>query len=138
MNPIQPSAADRRQPPLRIDAAHYPRLLGLARVAMRDAPEVAQDLLDEIERAEVLPSGQMPADVVTIGSTVTYLDVDSGSIRSVRVVFPGDADVALQRVSVVSPLGSALIGLSVGQVIHWSIAGRERRLEVRSVLQEPL
>jgi len=120
-------------PQLVIDAAYYERLRGFARLAMRDAPEVAQRLLDEVERAEVVASEQMPADVVTIGSCVTYQDADAGSIRSVRLVLPGDADPERQRVSVVSPLGSALIGLSVGQEIRWSIAHRERRLRVLRV-----
>ncbi len=126
-------AADGPMPQLVIDAAYYERLRGFARLAMRDAPEVAQRLLEEVERAEVVASEQMPSDAVTIGSWVSYQDADSGSIRSVRIVLPADADPERQRVSVVSPLGSALIGLSVGQVIRWSIAHSERRLRVLRV-----
>lgn len=129
-------AADSRMPPLVVDAAYYERLRGFARLAMRDAPEVAQRLLDEVERADVVPSEQMPSGVVTVGSLVTYQDTETGSIRTVRVVLPAEADVAQQRVSVVSPLGSALIGLSVGQVIDWQIAERERHLRVLGVASE--
>lgn len=126
-------AVDGRMPPLIVDAAHYERLRGYARLAMRDAPELAQRLLEEVERADVVPSEQMPSDVVTVGSLVTYQDAETGAIRTVRIVLPAEADLAQQRVSVVSPLGSALIGLSVGQVIDWPIAGRERRLCVLGV-----
>ena len=126
-------AVDSRMPPLIVDAAQYERLRGYARLAMRDAPELAQRLLEEVERADVVPSEQMPSDVVTVGSLVTYQDAENGAIRTVRIVLPAEADLAQQRVSVVSPLGSALIGLSVGQVIDWPIAGRERRLCVLGV-----
>lgn len=121
-------------PPLVIDAAYYERLRGFARLAMRDAPEVAQRLLDEVERAEVVPSDEMPSDVVTIGSLVTYQDTQSGSIRTVRLVLPAEAEPAAQRISVVSPIGAALIGLSVGQTIDWQLREGERRcLRVRAV-----
>ncbi|MEQ1438331.1 nucleoside diphosphate kinase regulator [Fontimonas sp. SYSU GA230001] len=120
-------------PPLLIDVAYYERLRGFARLAMRDAPEVAERLLEEVERAEVVPSGLMPADVVTIGASVTYQDVETGSIRTVRLVLPADADPAAQRVSVVSPIGAALIGLSIGQVIDWQVGDRVRRLRVLGV-----
>lgn len=120
-------------PSLLVDAACYERLRGFARLAMREAPEVAQRLLDEVERAEVVPSGQMPPDAVTIGSSVTYQDADSGGIRTVRVVLPADADPGAQRVSVVSPIGAALIGLTVGQSIDWQVGDSPRRLRVLAV-----
>lgn len=132
INAYQPAEAG-PQPPLLVDAAYYERLRGFARLAMREAPEVAQRLLDEVERADVVPSEQMPPDVVTIGSSVTYQDVDSGSIRAVRVVLPADADPGAQRVSVVSPIGAALIGLSVSQAIDWQVGDSLHRLRVLDV-----
>ena len=74
----------------------------------------------------------MPDDVVTIGSTVTYRE--GARTQTVQIVMPGDADVAHGRVSVIAPVGTALLGLSVGQEIVWEMpGGRARRLEVLDV-----
>lgn len=126
------------KPPLIIDAGHYERLIALALRWMKQAPELAQQLLDEVERARVLPSADMPADVVTIGSKVTFRDAATGADETVRIVLPQDASIDEGRVSVLAPIGAALIGLSVGQRIDWRLAdGRVRRIEVREVDQAP-
>lgn len=126
------------KPPLIIDAGHYERLIALALRWMKQAPELAQQLLDEVERARVLPSADMPADVVTIGSQVTFRDAATGADETVRIVLPQDASIDEGRVSVLAPIGAALIGLSVGQRIDWRLAdGRVRRIEVREVDQAP-
>jgi regulator of nucleoside diphosphate kinase len=124
------------KPPLIIDAGHYERLIALAMRWMKQAPELAQQLLDEVERARVLPSEDMPADVVTIGSQVTFRDEGTGAVDTVQVVLPHDASIDERRVSVLAPIGAALIGLSVGQRIDWQVVdGRMRRLSVLEVSQ---
>lgn len=126
------------KPPLIIDAGHYERLIALAMRWMKQAPELAQQLLDEVERARVLPSADMPADVVTIGSQVTFRDEGTGAVEAVRVVLPHAASIDERRVSVLAPIGAALIGLSVGQRIDWQIVdGRMRSLSVLEVSQAP-
>lgn len=126
------------RPPLIIDAGHYERLIALAMRWRKQAPELARQLLDEVERARVLPSEDMPADVVTIGSQVTFRDEVTGAVEIVRVVLPHDASIDERRVSVLAPIGAALIGLSVGQRIDWPIVdGKVRRLRVLEVSQAP-
>ncbi len=121
-------------PPLIIDAAVYDQLHAVAQMALRSAPDVGERLLEEIERAEVLPSEQVPPTVVSIGRQVTYQDVDTGSIRTIQLVLPADADPAALRISVISPIGAALIGLSVGQVMTWQLReGEQRKLTVLAV-----
>lgn len=123
------------QPPLVLDERDESRLRRLAEQALDTAPEVARRLLDEIDRAEVLPPEAMPEDVVRIGSMVTYQDRNSGSIRTIRLVLPHEADVSAMRISVVSPIGAALIGLSAGQSIGWQIReGTEQVLTVVRVM----
>lgn len=125
---------DPLSPALVIDAAMYERLRGAASAAMRDAPDVAEPLLEEIERAEIVASDAMPADVVSIGSIVTYRDVATGSTRTIELVWPGEADPKQQRFSVVSPIGAALIGLSIGQTMSWQLReGESRQLTVVNV-----
>lgn len=75
------------------------------------------------------------ADVVQMGSTVTYKP-DTGEARSVTLVFPGDADIAQGKISILTPIGTALIGLATGQAIAWTARdGRTHHLEVLEVRQ---
>jgi regulator of nucleoside diphosphate kinase len=132
------STTNRRaaNPPLIIDAGYHERLIALAMAWMKQAPELAQRLLDEVERARVVPSHAMPKNVVTIGSEVTYRDEDSGRTETAQIVLPQDANIAERRISVLAPVGAALIGLSVGQRIEWQVGGgRVRRLTVLEVAQ---
>ena len=99
-----------------IDAARLEALLESPR--WRDLP-AAQALQDELLRAEVRPVGEMPADVVGMHSRVECEDAESGKHYHLTLVYPHEADVATGKVSVLAPMGSALIGLSIGQHIDW-------------------
>jgi regulator of nucleoside diphosphate kinase len=130
---IQSRAVD--EPPIVLDAAYSERLEQLAATAMRGpAAELGDRLMQEVARATVLPSGEMPPDVVNIGSEVTFRDDVTGRTQTVTVVLPRDADIARHRVSVLTPIGAALIGLATGASIGWETReGEERRLTVLAV-----
>lgn len=128
--------ASRLDPPLLIGDQSEALLRGIARVAMRHAPEVAGRLLDEVERADVVAEAKVPDNVVRLGSFVTYLVQTTGAINTIRLVPPRDADLARRRVSVVSEIGAALIGLKAGQQIDWEFGGRQHVLEVLRVAKE--
>lgn len=104
-------------------------------VEQHDVP--AAELLDgELHRATIVPRAAVPADVVTMNSDVVYED-DSGTRRTVRVVYPRDADGERGWVSVLAPIGSALLGLRVGQHIDWRLPAGPRRLRVVDVPYQP-
>lgn len=89
----------------------------------------------ELERAIVVEADDMPAGVVTMYSHVRYRDEHTGESRHVQIVYPEDADVARGRISVLAPVGAALLGLETGQVIDWKFpAGEVRRLRVEEVV----
>lgn len=90
------------------------------RVTGRDA-DAAEQLEAEIERARVVPAGEAPRDLVTMNSRVQFKDERTGRTRVVQLVYPADADAAAGRVSVLAPIGAALLGLSVGQRIEWPL-----------------
>jgi regulator of nucleoside diphosphate kinase len=80
----------------------------------------------------------MPADVITMNSTARFKNVDSGETREMSLVYPHDADAAAGRVSILAPVGSALLGLAVGQEIDWpGPDGRKLRLQVEAILFQP-
>jgi len=109
------------------------RLNALAVAAMERTPELADELIAELERATIVGADSLPADVVRMGSTVTFRAGD-GTSRRVTLVFPGEADIAKGRISILTPVGTALIGLSEGQSITWTTRdGREQELTVVAV-----
>jgi len=105
-------------------------------IEQHDSP--ASDSLDaELRRAIVVPQRAVPADVVTMNSEVVYEDCTTSSQRVVRVVFPKDADARNGRVSVLAPIGSALLGLRVGQSIEWPVPHGTKRVRVVEVRYQP-
>lgn len=95
-------------------------------------------LADELERAIVVPSDRIQKDIVTMHSRVIYLDESTGATREVELVYPDEADPMAGKVSVLAPVGSALLGLSVGQSIDWEFpTGEAHRLRVERVLFQP-
>lgn len=111
----------------------FRRLTDLAAAVETRFPDVAEELQAEMDRAEVVAAEALPPDVVRMGSTVEYR-ADDGERRRVTLVYPGEADIAEGRVSVLTPIGAALIGLSAGQSMRWVARdGRERTLMVIAV-----
>lgn len=105
--------------------------------AMSGTPGAAA-LSRELERANVVDASDMPADVVTMNSQVTCVDEVGGGTHQLTLVYPRDADVAQHRVSVLAPVGTALLGLSVGQSIDWNApGGRSLRLRVTAIAYQP-
>ena len=88
----------------------------------------SQILEDELSRAVLVPSDQVPADVVKMHSRVTYVDESNGTSREVELVYPEEADSSVGKISVLSPVGSALLGLRVGQTIEWLFPNQQSRL----------
>lgn len=124
-----------QDPPIVLDAAWSDRLEELAAVAIRRGLGAVGDrLMAEVARATVLPSAEMPADVVNIGSAVRYRDELTGREQTVTLVLPQEVDIDRGRISVLTPVGAALIGLRTGATIGWETReGAERRLTVLSV-----
>jgi regulator of nucleoside diphosphate kinase len=123
-SPTQP------RPRLIIDERLYTRLVALAERARAQVPDLADRLLVEIERADLRAPSEMPDDVVTLGSEVTFREQDR--TRTVHIVAPEDADIERRRISVLTPVGAALLGLTVGQKISWGMP--DKRVAVLEVV----
>jgi regulator of nucleoside diphosphate kinase len=114
-------------PPIMITTDDAHRLSLLADSNMTRFPRVAHFLAREIDRANVVLEPVDLTGVVRMGSWVTYREEASGRVREVKLVYPDEADIDLNRISVLSPVGAALIGLSVGQTIQFQTPIREKR-----------
>lgn len=105
--------------------------------AVRGLPGI-DTLWQELHRAHVVASDKVPTDVITMNSTARFVDETSGTVHELTLVYPQEADGTAGRVSITAPVGSALLGLSVGQTIGWQVpGGRKLELKVLEVLRQP-
>jgi regulator of nucleoside diphosphate kinase len=98
---------------------------------------LSESLEAELQRAIVVAPHEVPPDVVTMNSELVYEDAETGVRRAVRLVYPQDADAKLGRVSVLAPIGAALLGLHVGQEIEWTVPAGVRRIRVAEIRHQP-
>ena len=132
------STSGSRKPPIHISEADYDVIADLALQMEHRAPALAKQFLDEINRAKIHPAGKVPTDAVTIGSEVEFLDDSTGEKRRLKLVLPVDADFEAGRLSVMTPGGAGLIGMTVGREISWPTPdGRPRVLRILEVKQQP-
>lgn len=125
-----------KMPLIRMIDSEADALTELTLQQQRDSISFYELLLDEIDRATICDRTAIPPDVVTMGSSVTFIDEKSGAERTVRLVYPAEADIAAGRMSILTPVGAGLIGLSVGQSINWpDRGGVEHRLTIVAVEQ---
>jgi regulator of nucleoside diphosphate kinase len=123
------------RPPILISDVDKNQLYKIARGAAKKFEDIADELMTELERAEKCPAGQLPPNVVRMQSKVQFV-TDKGTEHNVELVYPEDADIIRDRLSILSPIGTALIGLSEGQVMFWiDRAGGNRWLKVLEVNQ---
>ncbi len=125
----------RSVPNIIVSNADYERLTDLATASIERLPEVAEELLSEMDRAKIVRDDHVPPNVVRMGSTVTFRS-DDGRERTETLVYPVDEDSDAHKISVMTPVGAALIGLAEGQSISWTARdGRRHELTVVEVKQ---
>jgi len=123
-------------PPISLRMCDADRLRNIAEAASEKYPQTTDFLAREIERADIVPDARLLPGLVTMDSDVTFRDDISLQERSVTLVYPEAADVDAGKISILTPIGAALIGLSVGQTIEFQTpGGRWRSLTVLKVKQ---
>jgi regulator of nucleoside diphosphate kinase len=100
-------------------------------------PAVARALEEELDRADIVDPRQVPADVVTMNSQATVRDLGTGEVEKLRLVFPGAAAPRKGAISVLAPLGLALLGTRTGDEVTWEMPDGPRRLRIESVTYQP-
>jgi regulator of nucleoside diphosphate kinase len=99
--------------------------------------EYLDDLRAELDRAEIVRPEDVPHNVVTMNSTVVLRDVDTKERETYTLVFPDAADIANDRLSVLAPVGTAILGERIGDVVRWRVPQGWRRLKVERVIYQP-
>ena len=123
-----------KKPAIIVNRTDHARLTQMANGLIDRNPDLADQLLAELERAKVKDERGVPADSVQIGRTVEFR-LDNGQRRRMTLVYPGEADVNEGRISILTPVGVAMLGLSVGQTMEMtSNDHRSHVLTVESVM----
>ncbi|MBM3318091.1 MAG: nucleoside diphosphate kinase regulator [Candidatus Eisenbacteria bacterium] len=115
-------------------------LIGVAKAHRGRSKQDLQSLRDlegELARAMIVPPQDVPADVVTMNSQVLLRDEDTSEEMTYTLVFPADADIDAGKISVLAPVGTAILGYRVGDVVEWQVPAGRRRLSVRKILYQP-
>lgn len=94
-------------------------------------------LAGELQRARVVPRAEIPPDVVTMGSTVRLADLETGEQETYTLVYPDEADIEENKLSVLAPIGTALLGYRAGDEVEWPVPAGVRRFRVEEVLFQP-
>ena len=133
---MQTQIIDASLPPVFLADSEADILADLALAVRERSPLAADFLLREIDRASTTSPAELPRDVVTMMSCVDFVDEGSGELHSVQLVYPKDADTDLHCISVLTPIGAALIGMRRGEAIEWAdLRGARRRLRIVGVAQ---
>lgn len=122
------------RPTIHLTAGECDALSELALRAEHRHPYSSAMLLAELDRAELCEPGELPEKTVAMNSRIDFIDEGTGARRIVQLVYPRDADIAAGRVSILTPVGAGLIGMTAGSSIRWPDRdGRDRVLRIVSV-----
>jgi len=125
--------------PIQLTVQDLARLRAVVDLHSEGIERPAAEMLEaELDRAQVVSQEGLPPDVVSMRSRVLYEDADSRDRREAVLVYPEEADLARSRISVLAPIGTALLGLQAGQSVSWPVPGRRTRtIRVLSVIYQP-
>ena len=120
------------------DHERLTKLIEIAREREGDANrEYLNRLEEELDRADVVPQSDIPADVITMRSTVRLKDLDTSEEMIYRLVFPSEVNYDAGEISVLAPIGTAMLGYRRGDMIERQVPSGVRRLSVEEVLYQP-
>jgi regulator of nucleoside diphosphate kinase len=120
-----------------LDVERLRKLLEGVRLWSSRDREHLEALEGELDRAHVVAPQEIPGDIVTMNSAVLVRDLDTDAEMALTLVFPSDTGLELGKISILAPVGTALLGYRVGDTIEWKVPGRVRRLRIERMLYQP-
>jgi regulator of nucleoside diphosphate kinase len=118
------------------DLERLQKLIDHANPQGRDLDHL-QELEQELERGVVLAPQEIPNDVITMNTKVLLKNLDTGETLEYQLVFPHNANIEERRISILAPIGTALLGYRVGDIIEWKVPAGMKRLKVEKILYQP-
>lgn len=112
-------------------------LIKSSRIAGYQQKFYLKQLNEELDKAKVVNSQDIPKDIITMNSTVRIRDLSSGEKKDYTLVFPSDARIEEGKISILSAIGIALIGYGTGDIIEWQVPSGLKRLKIEKILYQP-
>lgn len=112
-------------------------LIEASKTAMSQKKFYLKQLEQEIESAKIVEPQDIPRDFITMNSVVRIRDLEAGEEKTYRLVFPAEASIDEGRISILSAIGTALIGYRVGDIIEWQVPSGLKRLKIEEILYQP-
>ncbi len=119
------------------DMPRLRKLLEGTQLWNRKDREYLEHLEEELDRAVLIPSEKVPGNVVTMNSRMRIKDLDSEKEMLIQLVFPSEADFERGKISILAPIGTALIGYRAGDTVEWKVPSGVRRLRIEEVTYQP-
>jgi len=119
------------------DMKRLRELIAEAKRLDRRGNDYLESLEAELSRGKVVAPTDVPPDVVTMNSRVGLVDLDTEEEMVYTLVFPHEADITQSKISVLAPIGTAILGYRVGDTLTWQVPDGIRRLRVKQILYQP-
>ena len=119
------------------DMRRLRELILVARQFRKEEEKYLQELETELNRGKIIKSQDIPPDVITMNSEVHLRDLNTKEEITYQLVFPDHADASQERVSILAPIGTALLGYSVGDIIEWKVPAGVAKLKVEKIIYQP-
>ena len=119
------------------DKKRLDELVAVAREFGEHDRDDLDDLAVELARAKVIEPKKVPANVVTMNSKVIVHDLDTSEDLTYSLAFPNEADIDSGAISVLAPVGTAILGYQEGNVVEWSVPSGKRRIRIERILYQP-
>jgi regulator of nucleoside diphosphate kinase len=119
------------------DVERLRRLITEAKYLVPRGNEYLESLQAELDRGQLVAPTEVPPDVITMNSKVCLVDLDTNEEMVYTLVFPQDADIDQSKISILAPIGTAMLGYRVGDVFTWQVPEGVRRLKVKQILYQP-
>lgn len=129
-----------REQPIFITSYDKERLEQLLAEAKRSGYRGSEYLVrleNELARAKVVSPKEIPPDVITMNSKSLLLDIEAGEEMVYTLVFPDDADIVQDKISILAPIGTAMLGYRVGDIFEWPVPDGMRKIQVKQILYQP-
>ena len=99
--------------------------------------ESLESLQGELDRAHIVEPTAVPHDVVTMNSRVRFKDLETNEEKVYTLVFPSEANLEQRKISILAPIGTAILGYRVGDTVEWRVPGGIRKLRIEEILYQP-
>jgi regulator of nucleoside diphosphate kinase len=120
-----------------VDLGRLKKLLEVGIAFTERDREYLESLRSELDRAHIVESTALPGDVVTMNTRVRLKDMETGEEKNFSLVFPAETDMTQNKISILAPIGTAILGYRAGDIVDWPVPAGRRTVRIQEILYQP-